>query len=297
MTKPETLSEGAHVTPQTFIRSRREVVAVEDRHANEVSVYDGMADQVLAEWTDEQFLVDPDVLPESHQFEGPMQTLIDWAGPLDGTTVLETGSGFGTLTCWLAMNGAQVIATDISSRCLEVVRERAERNGVGDRITTINTPVETLDGIDDDSVDVVFGRTVAHHFELPPSAASMYRVLKPGGRAVFAEPVLLLPDWVFRLRRSRAVTSVFPPFVHTPDERSFDLEMIEDLSAPFDRVTTAYFGVLTRVSSFVRVPDRLFATVSRVDQAILGRVGAARTLSRYLVIRLDKSPVGGVDGG
>ncbi|MBK6312469.1 MAG: methyltransferase domain-containing protein [Candidatus Microthrix sp.] len=104
-----------------------------------------MADQVLAEWTDEEMLVDPDELPECHQFEGPMQTLIDWAGPLEGKTVLETGSGFGTLSCWLAMNGARVIATDISPKCLEVVEERARRNGVADRITTINTPVETLE--------------------------------------------------------------------------------------------------------------------------------------------------------
>lgn len=280
-------------TSRSFITSRLDEVPLEHRHANERSVYDAMADEVLAEWTDEELLVDPDALPECHQFEGPMQTLIDWAGPLDGTTVLETGSGFGTLTCWLAMNGARVIATDISPRCLEVVDERARRNGVADRITTINTPVETLDGIDDQSVDVVFGRTVAHHFELPPSAASMYRVLKPGGRAVFAEPVMLLPDWVFRLRRSRAVSSVFPPFVHTPDERSFDRQMIGDLSGPFDEVTTAYFGMMTRVSSFVRVPDRLFAAISRADQAVLERVAAAQTLSRYLVIRLDRSPAGG----
>lgn len=278
--------------PETFIRSRRDTVSIESRHANERSVYDDMATQVLAEWTDQDFLVDPTELPECHQFEGPMQTLIDWSGPLEGITVLETGSGFGTLTCWLAMNGANVIATDISSKCLEVVEERARRNGVADRITTINTPVETLEGVDDESVDLVFGRTVAHHFELPPSARSMYRVLKPGGRAVFAEPVLLMPDWVFRLRRSRAVTKVFPPFVHTPDERSFDLEMIDDLSGPFDRVTIGYFGMFTRVSSFVRVPDRLFAAIGRVDQAILDRVGPARTLSRYMVIRLDKAAHG-----
>lgn len=152
--------------PEAFIKSRQ-AISLEHRHANEKSVYDDMADQVLAEWTDEEMLVDPDELPECHQFEGPMQTLIDWAGPLEGTTVLETGSGFGTLTCWLAMNGARVIATDISPKCLEVVDERARRNGVADRITTINTPVETLEGIEDESVDLVFGRTVAHHFELP----------------------------------------------------------------------------------------------------------------------------------
>lgn len=275
--------------PETFIRSRREAIAIEDRHANEMRVYDDMADQVLAEWTDDDYRVDPDALPECHQFEGPMQQLVDWSRPLDGATVLETGSGFGELTCWLALNGATVIATDISSKCLEVVAERARRNGVADSIRCVNTPIEAAEGIDDESVDLVFGRTVAHHFDLGPAAKSMYRALKPGGRAVFAEPVLLLGDWVFRLRRSKAVTAVFPPFVHTPDERSFDREMIADLSAPFDSVEIEYFGILTRVSSFVRVPDKLYERVSIVDQAILDRVGRARALSKYMVIRLDKS--------
>lgn len=275
--------------PETFIRSRRESIAIEDRHANEMRVYDDMARQVLAEWTDDDYRVDPESLPECHQFEGPMQQLVDWSRPLDGATVLETGSGFGELSCWLAMNGANVIATDISSACLEVVRERARRNGVEDRIRTLNTPIEVAEGVEDESVDLVFGRTVAHHFDLGPAAKSMYRALRPGGRAVFAEPVLLLGDWVFRLRRSGPVTKVFPPFVHTPDERSFDREMIADLSDPFDAVTIEYFGILTRVSSFVRVPDRLYGRVSVFDQAVLDRIPAARSLSKYMVIRLDKS--------
>lgn len=273
----------------SFITSRRQPVPMEHRHANEVRVYDDMAAQVLSEWGDDQFLVDPTSLPESHQFERPMRRLLDWTLPLEGLTVLETGSGFGELTCWLALNGAQVIATDISTRCLEVVEERARRNGVAERVTTINTPIEEAAGIPDCSVDLVFGRAVAHHFELPPSARSMYRVLRPGGRAVFAEPVMLLPDWVFRLRRSRAVTRIFPPFVHTPDERSFDHQMIAELSAPFDVVEIDYFGLLTRVSSFVRVPDRLFSAIDRVDTFVLDHVASATTLSRYMVIRLEKA--------
>ncbi len=275
--------------PETFLKSRKDAISIEERHANEMRVYDDMADQVLAEWTDDDYRVDPFQLPECHQFEGPMQQLIDWSQPLAGATVLETGSGFGELTCWLALNGAEVIATDISGKCLEVVRERARRNGVEDRIRTLNTPIEEADGVDDESVDLVFGRTVAHHFDLGPAAKSMYRALKPGGRAVFAEPALMLPDWVFRLRRSGPVTKVFPPFVHTPDERSFDEEMIADLSAPFDSVSIEYFGVFTRVSSFVRVPDKLYERISAVDQAILGRVSAAQPFSKYIVIRLDKS--------
>jgi SAM-dependent methyltransferase len=276
--------------PETFITSRKEEIPLEQRHANEMAVYDAMADELMASWTDDDWRIDADSIPHNHQFEGPMQTLIDWSQPLEGSRVLETGSGFGEITVWLALQGAEVVATDISPKCLSVVEERARRNGVEDRITTICTPVEKAEGIEDGSVDLVFGRTVAHHFDLGPAARSMYRALRPGGRAVFAEPVLLLPDWVFRVRRSRPVTRFFPPFVHTPDERSFDQEMIDDLCAPFDSVTIRYFGLFNRVSNFVKVPDKLFAAMDRGDQAILDRVDGARKFSRYMVIRLDKRP-------
>lgn len=274
--------------PETFITSRKEEIPLEQRHANEMAVYDAMADELMATWTDDDWLMDPDSIPHNHQFEGPMQTLIDWSQPLRGSRVLETGSGFGEITVWLALQGAEVVATDISPKCLSVVEERARRNGVSDRITTVCTPIEEARGIEPGSVDLVFGRTVAHHFDLGPAAHSMYRALRPGGRAVFAEPVLLLPDWVFRVRRSKPVTRFFPPFVHTPDERSFDQEMIDDLSAPFDSVTIRYFGLFNRVSNFVKVPDKVFAAMDKGDQAILDRVHSARKLSRYMVIRLDK---------
>ncbi|HQV00102.1 MAG TPA: class I SAM-dependent methyltransferase, partial [Bacteroidia bacterium] len=42
--------------------------------------------------------------------------------------------------------------------------------------------------------DVVFGSSVLHHLEFEASLNEIYRVLKPGGRMVFAEPNMLNPQ-------------------------------------------------------------------------------------------------------
>src|SRR5262249_3055955 len=39
------------------------------------------------------------------------------------------------------------------------------------------------------SVDIVLGIAVLHHLDLDASAREVHRVLKPGGRAIFQEPV------------------------------------------------------------------------------------------------------------
>ena len=41
----------------------------------------------------------------------------------------------------------------------------------------------------DDSIDVVFGIAILHHLDLDLVSREVRRVLKPGGRAIFQEPV------------------------------------------------------------------------------------------------------------
>jgi ubiquinone/menaquinone biosynthesis C-methylase UbiE len=45
----------------------------------------------------------------------------------------------------------------------------------------------------DESFDVVFGSSILHHLNLPAALRDIHRVLRRGGRLVFAEPNLLNP--------------------------------------------------------------------------------------------------------
>ena len=62
--------------------------------------------------------------------------------------IVDVGTGSGCIAISLAREipGARVIATDVSKHALEVARRNAERHGVGDRITFVETSF--LDGIE-----------------------------------------------------------------------------------------------------------------------------------------------------
>ena len=55
------------------------------------------------------------------------QTLLGWLPKrLDGCRLLDAGCGTGALACAVARRGASVIGVDISTRLIELARERAE---------------------------------------------------------------------------------------------------------------------------------------------------------------------------
>ena len=78
-----------------------------------------------------------------------------WAGK----RVLEIGCGLGTDTINFARAGARITAVDLSSRSLELARQRAEVFGFQDRVTFINPGNEVIPGVE--AVDTA-GHTPGH---------------------------------------------------------------------------------------------------------------------------------------
>jgi len=115
------------------------------------------------------------------------RTFVDLIGDVENQRVLEIGSGKGHLAVYLAKCGAQVTATDISQKSVDLIRENAEYNGVADRVTA-----HCLNALDlhqlNRSYSLVVGRFVLHHIE-PFSALVevLDKVMEPGGRGLFLE--------------------------------------------------------------------------------------------------------------
>ena len=100
---------------------------------------------------------------------------------------LEIGSGTGYFSLNLMQQGTigALTATDISPGMLEQLAETAAALGL-ENVTTVVTEAETLP-FEDESFDLVLGHAVLHHIpDLDRAFAEFKRVLRPGGRIVFA---------------------------------------------------------------------------------------------------------------
>lgn len=101
--------------------------------------------------------------------------------------VLELGCGEGAATGEIAARCAHVLALDDDAEALERARERNER---WHNITWVLADGETLDGIEDASVDAAIAPTALHRLrsarDVLGHVAELGRVLAPGGWAAFA---------------------------------------------------------------------------------------------------------------
>ncbi|MFV2011549.1 MULTISPECIES: class I SAM-dependent methyltransferase [unclassified Micromonospora] len=142
-------------------------------------------------------------------------------GAVAGRRVLELGCGAAAGSRWLARQGARTVALDLSAGMLRQAVAGADRTGV--RVPLVQADALTLPFVDAafDTVWTAFGAVPF----VADSAAVMrevHRVLRPGGRWVFA--VTHPMRWIFLddpgERGLVAVHSYFDrrPYVETDDD-------------------------------------------------------------------------------
>jgi SAM-dependent methyltransferase/glycosyltransferase involved in cell wall biosynthesis len=107
-----------------------------------------------------------------------------------GAEVLDFASGSGYVSELLNRLGYTTIAFDLDPELLAVGRERLR---IDPRCDTARTRFVVGDGLclpfPDESFDGIICMNALHHMpDYHASLAEMYRVLRPGGRAVFSEP-------------------------------------------------------------------------------------------------------------
>jgi ubiquinone/menaquinone biosynthesis C-methylase UbiE len=187
-----------------------------------------------------------------------MRGMADFLGDLDGKRILEYGCGLGRLTVVLANSGARVTTFDLSEASVEMTRRRAELNGLTDRIEFHVASGEALP-FEDGSFDLAVGKAILHHLDPELGARELARVLAPGGRATFSEPLGTNPLVVFAAWRAPFAKATLRPIQLTSMvERAFGFE------------TT-------------------FPILRRLDDEILRRVPSAWRLCRYGILSLRKA--------
>ena len=106
----------------------------------------------------------------------------------------DIGCGTGATTRLLARSlNAEITAVDFMQPFLEVLTIAAERDGVGDKITTLCASMEQLP-FDDETFDVIWSEGAIYNMGFAKGVAQWQRYLKPGGVLVVSEITWLTED-------------------------------------------------------------------------------------------------------
>lgn len=200
-------------------------------------------------------------------------------GDVRGLRVLDYGCGHGMAAVVLARRGARVTAFDLSAGYLTEAARRAAANSV--RLDLVQAGGERLP-FADASFDRVWGNAVLHHLDVEVAGRELFRVLRPGGVAVFCEPWGGNPllGWVRRHVPYRGKQ-------RTADEEPLRPRQVRALEHIFPAVEVRGHQLLSMVRRVLR-PGRLTAALERCDAVLLGRVPGLQHFCRYVVLALRR---------
>lgn len=124
--------------------------------------------------------------------------IIPKMGNLEGKNVLELGTGTGGTATLLAKRGASLIGIDLLPFRIDEAKVRAKKHSVGESIEFALMDAMHL-GFPDNTFDFIISKSVLVFTDHTLTAQECYRVLKPGGKAIFIENMQHHPlVWLYR---------------------------------------------------------------------------------------------------
>jgi SAM-dependent methyltransferase len=189
---------------------------------------------------------------------------LDMLGDIRAARALDYGCGGGWSTARLRSRGARVTAFDISQTRLAEAQGHLFRDGEKPGVDLVLCAAEALP-FARASFEAIYGKQVLHHLELDAAVPEIARVLRPGGRAVFLEPLIHNP----LLEAYRRLT----PHLRSPNERALSMHDLQKIGSHFGWWSHWEFCLLS--------------VLPAVAAALLGERAALTRLRRWLQ-KLDR---------
>lgn len=161
----------------------------------------------------------------------------EYTNELHGKKILDLGCGKGERCLKYLENGGEVYGIDISPKYIKLAEQKAVAGGYSKN----NFSFKVMDAhsleFEDNTFDVVTGFAILHHLDFRLALKEVYRVLKPGKRALFIEPLGNNP--IFRIAR------FLTPNARTIDERPFTKSDINEISnSGLWQLENSYCGII-----------------------------------------------------
>ena len=213
----------------------------------------------------------------------PLEYAYHLLGDVTGKRVVDFGCGSGANTVLLANRGASVVGVDISADLIGLARRRLEVSGRARGAEFVVGSAHDLP-FPDDSIDVVFGIAILHHLDLGLVSREVHRVLKPGGRAIFQEPVR-------NSRILRFLRALIP--YRAPDISPFERPLTDDELAAFGRRFSArrsqpFLLPHVQIGQVLPVVRNYWQRLYAMDGALLRAWPSLKHLAGIRVIELTK---------
>lgn len=206
-----------------------------------------------------------------------LRVMFEWLGDLRGKRVLELGCGPGDYTIMMARRGADVTALDIALSSLHITRQRAGASGVGGAVHVSWMVAETL-AFPAATFDWVVGLGLLHHADPAALGPELKRVLRPGGRALFREPLGTNPVLEFARH--------YLPYRdkhHSLNEHPLRYEHIHQVGQSFRSTRVREFYLLSMISRAIG-GEMSFPTLWMLDEFLIRRVPLTRPWCRYVLV-------------
>ena len=222
-------------------------------------------------------VVPPDDVMWTRDLGRSLRVTFDWLGDVRGKRVLELGCGPGDYTVMLARRGAHVTALDLALSSLTITQHRAAANAAANRIAVAWMPAESL-AFPDHTFDLVVGFGLLHHADPATLAPEIRRVLKPGGRALFREPLGTNP--ILEFARGHLP---YRGKHHSANEHPLTDAHIRAVGQAFRATRLRSFYLFSMISRAVG-GEMSFPWLWALDEYLIAHVPATQRWCRYVLV-------------
>lgn len=203
--------------------------------------------------------------------------------------VLEVACGFGGVARLMAKaRGAEVVGIDINEHAIEAASAQAVREGVADLAEFRVADASRTLPFDEASFDALFCNDSIDHFpQRDRVVGEWFRILRPGGRVLFTDPILVtgvLTNEEIAIRSSVGFYLFVPPGENERllEDAGFDVVQVEDATESVARVGERWHAARAeRREELVRLEGEEDYEGLQRFLAVVHQLAEEERLSRY----------------